>query len=119
MELIRKILFAAEKDGQPLYGSIVIDEYDPALVAEHAHLCVQKGLVQGESKVTMAGIRVVRLGQLTWDGHDFLSAIREDTVWNQLKSKIGQPLASIPFEVIKAAGVALTRQLIFGRLGLE
>ncbi len=42
---------------------------------------------------------------LTWGGHDFLDAIRNDDVWSKTKSTVQEKVGSATFEVVKALGL--------------
>lgn len=47
--------------------------------------------------------------RLTWEGHDFLDAVRSDTVWNKTKEKVTKSVGSASLEVVKAVAEAITR----------
>jgi hypothetical protein len=38
---------------------------------------------------------------MTWAGHDFLDAARDETLWNKAKVKFVKPGASFTFELVK------------------
>ena len=42
---------------------------------------------------------------LTWQGHEFLDAVRNDTVWRKTIALIKEKGGSVPFEVVKALAV--------------
>jgi predicted transcriptional regulator len=46
---------------------------------------------------------------LTWNGHEFLDAIRNDTVWNKLKQTIQEKGGSIPFTVMQDLSLSLAK----------
>ena len=41
------------------------------------------------------------VGNLTWEGYDFLEKIRQDTVWNRTKDLITQKGLPMALEVVK------------------
>jgi hypothetical protein len=63
----------------------------------------EAGLIEGEREVTESSNRVIRVYpmRLTWAGHDFLAAGRNDTVWQKAKAKIVSKLGDAPVEIFK------------------
>ena len=52
---------------------------------------------------------------LTWDGHDFLDAIRNDTVWQEAKETVqakGLDIQSLTLDVVKSVCVSAIKDLI-------
>ena len=86
MELIRKILFAIEngKKEDP------IDGYSEEELRYHQALLIEAELVDGQilhGNVTFSEAPVtVFIKKLTWSGHELLDSIREESVWNTIKS---------------------------------
>ncbi len=86
MELIRKILFAIEngEKGDP------IDGYSEEKLRYHQALLIEAELVDGQilhGNVTLSEAPVtVFIKKLTWPGHELLDDIREESVWNTIKS---------------------------------
>jgi hypothetical protein len=46
-------------------------------------------------------------GALTWDGHEFLSAVRNDTVWKKTLGVIKEHGGGLPFDVLKTVAIKL------------
>jgi len=44
---------------------------------------------------------------MTWAGHDFLDACRDEGMWQKAKSIIGEQMKSAPFDVLKTVLVNL------------
>ena len=47
------------------------------------------------------------VGALTWEGHNFIDNIREDTIWNNTKKKIKEKALPMTLEVIREISSAL------------
>ena len=102
-DLIRKLLFwFEEKPGPEVVSVPAIDGYDELTVKYHLLLLAQAGFLDNEPELTAQG-RIVQVHpfNLTWQGHEFLDAIREDKVWNKIKSKASSLGASLSYELIK------------------
>ena len=50
--------------------------------------------------------------RLTWQGHDFLDAVRNESVWNSTKAKVGKAVGSASLEVIRAVADGFTRSML-------
>ena len=49
---------------------------------------------------------------LTWQGHEFLDAARDQNTWNQAKKTIGEKGGSLTFDVLKGVLTQLARQTV-------
>ncbi|USK91502.1 DUF2513 domain-containing protein [Rossellomorea marisflavi] len=104
MELVRKILFSLENSNNTSKWALIqIDGYRPNEVSYHLKLLSQAGLV--EAKDLDNGVHSIWVAKsLTWDGHEFLASIDDDTVWAKVKGGIkskGLELGQISFGVLK------------------
>lgn len=79
----------------------------------HIELLIEAGLVDGKMLYTMdGGPTDFSAFRLTWAGHEFLDAIRSDTVWNKTKETFATKGLDMTFETIKAvAAAAMTSML--------
>lgn len=102
MELVRKILLAAEalpyaEDFQSLDG---VDEEQ---FITHALWLKQAGLIEA---VGMAGsgsdAKFAIVQGLTWDGTEFVSALQDETLWAKAKERFMRPGISFTLEIVKA-----------------
>jgi hypothetical protein len=112
MVLIRKILIAIEDrpPGSDSTGPVVMPEGDPVAVGEHVHLLVEGGFVEAINVTAQQDPHPQYLVErLTWEGHDFLCAIRHDTAWAKISAELTKHGGSLPFEIVKAIGIAALR----------
>jgi len=110
MELCRKILLAVEEqcNGDAI-EDLAIDGYTHTQVGEHCKMMYEYGLLQEFRAINADGCSMIMffVGEPTWEGHDFLDKVREDTVWNKTKETIkGKGLPMI-FDVIKDVAAAV------------
>jgi len=82
MDLIRDILFLYE-DGT------LIDEkkYSNEIIKEHISLLKDAGFIITESFFPPEGGALHYRDKLSWEGHEFISRIRENEIWNKIKSE--------------------------------
>jgi len=41
------------------------------------------------------------MDRMTWSGHDFLDAARDETLWKKAKQTVMKPAASFTFEIVR------------------
>jgi hypothetical protein len=98
MDTIRTIVLAV-RDATGTVSEVDGIAHDQFVM--HAQLLMEAGLVEGD---VLGGSR--RLPQdaaifrLTWAGHDFADAVRDDTLWNKAKGVVLKPAASWTFNAL-------------------
>lgn len=112
MELVRNVLlFTEAKTDVFTFEMPVFEGFDRDTVSGHVKLLAEQGLLRAEDMTTMGpGGREIAPMELTWQGHEFLDAIRADTVWRKLKSKVAEKGGSMPFEIVKELATTFARE---------
>ena len=116
IDLIRQILLDLEKGGAYTnWMDIDIEAYSPEQMDYHLELLVEAGLlsVRPSERGHSRWLPV----RLTWDGHEFLDVARDESRWKQLKESIAR-VGSIPFDMVRAALLEMTRREASGHLPL-
>ena len=114
MDLIRRILIMVGDSPVPLQATVFVDDMHPfETVAYHIDLIGQAHLAD-TSITRMSGDVIPRaeVGPLTWDGNEFLDAIRSDTIWTRVKQRVGATVGSTTIDVIKALAVKLASDML-------
>ena len=75
----------------------------------HFRLITQAGFVKAATNSDGTTFR-----ELSWDGCEFLDAIREESVWERCQAAISKHGGGMTLEILKSLGVAYTKE----RLGL-
>ncbi|MBN1461056.1 MAG: DUF2513 domain-containing protein [Armatimonadetes bacterium] len=112
MELVRAILLKAEAGDNS--GYLEIDGYDQSMVAAHAQIMAEAGLVVVPKILAndTTGPIAAKVSRLTWDGHEFLDSIRNEQVWMETKSTIGKKIGDASLEVVKTVATAVSLKLM-------
>ena len=102
LDLIRKIMIAIESHAESGEPSLDIDGHlsDEVL----GHLCFME-----DGKLIHRG--EVRL---TWEGHEFLEASRDDGIWEKAKQLVIERTGGLNTETLKAVLVQLAKDAVFG-----
>ena len=119
IELIRRILLAIE-DEPSTQHEFNMKGVDNLELWYNVDLLVQANLIRGVDvrwAADGAGPYVHSKGlvALTWDGHDFLDAIRNESVWQRANEKAnasGLDIQGLTFEVIKSLCVSTAKQIL-------
>lgn len=122
MDLVRDILLAIEKDSR-FDGSGWHQPDDPAdlgltqctyeQLAYHLTLLIEAELVEGKT-----AMRMPMINRLTWQGHEFVSDVRDPVVWR--KTKDGAKMAGnagiqFAWQIAKAYGKQVAKE----KLGID
>lgn len=122
MDLVRGILLLAEGAEGPVDKGAITSAFgctDEQAVF-HVELMASHGLVDARVRRVTSGAAaaVVSVSGLTWDGFDYLDAIRSADVWTRAKGAIAEAVGDAPLAVIKSVCTALAERLVMERLGL-
>ena len=111
-DLIRRILLKLEEkaDTDSFLHSDQVKGYAAEVVAYHYKLMADAELINIDDISDMGGEDYAALS-LTWQGHEFLDNIRNDTVWNKVKATIKSKGVDLSFELIKTVAVATVKSL--------
>lgn len=114
MDLVRLILLETERASTSFeIEKLVCDLYDMQVIAYHVEMLTAHGLL--DAKINRAWGRDAVGGTiyaLTWDGCDFLDAIREDKVWCKTKQVVKDTVGSTTLGVIKQTAITVATKLI-------
>ncbi len=83
-------------------------------------MLMQAGYLEGPKPVRSGsgGPPFIAIKDMTWDGHDFIAALENETVWSQIKQKLSpSELAGLPLGIIKDAGLGMLKAYIMNKLG--
>jgi len=117
-DILRDIMLAAEKQpaGHKLYASAIKTVSDnPHEIADHIQQLIEIGYL--DATVQFYGRDTppkAVIHRIKGPGHDFLQAMRDDTVWRMVKEKVMVPAASWTL----ATAVKYAEQWLAKKLGL-
>jgi len=117
MELVRNLLLEIERHPEA-YAPVAIEVpgYQKDMIGYHLALLLDAGLIEGSAGMIMGQkYPRVKVKRLTWAGHEFLEAAREDTRWKSAMTVVKEKGGAITFEVLRALLVSLMKTAV----GLE
>ena len=125
MDLVRTLMLGMEGPGfdgvrqvRPVPGDrelgVTEENYDR--IAYHLTLLVEAGFIKG--RLFARGMPVV--SGLTWEGHEFLDAVRDDGVWDKTKEvgkRAGANGLDVMFGIAKEVVKGKVSELLGGAFG--
>ncbi|MDZ4196666.1 MAG: DUF2513 domain-containing protein [Candidatus Izemoplasmatales bacterium] len=100
MDLARAILFEIETIPYDMnIHEIVIEGFSNDEINYHIMLLNEAGLVEALDLSSHGGLEW-KSKRLTWKGHEFLDASRNETIWNKAKSSIREKGLSLSFDLV-------------------
>jgi len=111
MELIRKMLIAIEDNPTGWAPDpFRVEGYSDDVISYHSYLLADAGLARGYDVTSRESCAPeYRILNLTWAGHEFCQAAREDTRWKKAMGVVAEKGGSVTFEVLKELLVLLMR----------
>lgn len=124
MDLIRALLLKLESlslsPGTIIYlepndQEIAIDGYSADQIEYHLDLLRERNLIECPGAQPMIGIGYRRL---TWEGHDFLDAVRDPEIWRKTK-KGAEVTGSFTFDLVKDLAKGFIKTKIEEHTGIK
>lgn len=114
LDLIRALL--VEFEGLPLDGAVsarevAVEPWSSDQIIYHCFLMQQSALIDARDASTMGGKNILVLS-LTSAGHDYLDAVRSDTIWNKVKSQAAAQGLSFTLDMAKTMAVFYGKQIL-------
>lgn len=115
LDLVRAILITAENADGPIGGDVLLSiEPDAKKVAYHLELMQAHGLINVTVKYD--GLNhapyMLELRSVTWEGYDYLDAIRSTRVWGKAKASMMGAIGEVSLSLAKETSLMVARQLI-------
>lgn len=116
MELCRKILFAIEEQYVDVaIHNLKIEGYSMEQVAYHCKILHEAGLIS-DYKPLPGGNHIISfgVGSITWNGHEYLDKIRQDSTWNKVKDTLKEKGLPMTIDTVSKVATAIISQMISG-----
>lgn len=114
MDLIRKLVLAVESHPHGFAPEeISIEGYSPEQIAYHSYLLIQAGLAEGSEGSTLESSGPEgMISNLTWAGHEFAEASRDDGRWRKATGLIRDKGGAMTISVVTGVLTQLAKQAL-------
>lgn len=133
-DCVRDVLLALEEvltievddDGDYSYNSLFsldifklvrLPEYSKVDITYSVLKLIETGYLDAETHNTGSDCLAFCINDITYDGHEFLQAIKSDTVWKDVK-KVTKKIGSISIPIISSIASSVISKLIANTMGL-
>ena len=114
LDLGRKILLKLEELPYNLGGHhFELEGYSPDQINYHLTLLEEAGLIEAINVSSHDGIGWLPQ-RLTWSGHDFLEASKDESRWEKAKRIVVEKGGGIAFDVLKKVLITLMTKDVLG-----
>jgi len=113
MDLVREIMLKIEAlpAGPPVLSRI--GEVEDVVLLNHLEMLIEAGLVRGKiSRSQGSRGDVIGISTLTWEGHEWLDAVRDPRVWEEAKTTLLESGDSLSFELTRAVATRIQRMRV-------
>lgn len=115
LDLIRQMLLLIEESKDVPPNSLDVDDFldlndKAAVIALHIGLLADAGFVEVE-KPRRGDITDWSITRMTFVGYEYLDAVRNDRIWRNVKTKIGE-LGGASFDIIKELAASMAKQYL-------
>jgi len=115
-ECVRAILTALEdmpeQDARLMPGDV--PGWAWQVVSYHIELLDEAGLIRAHCQRALGAEPLCWGERLTFAGHELLTALRNQTLWNRIKARVRDAGLELTVEAVKTAAAAITRQVLGG-----
>lgn len=115
MDLVRKLLFALQKEGYVIAAPDVleIEGYDDQAISYHLTILSDSPYVLAH----MGNRGAITHYRLTWQGHEFIDSIADPDRWDTIKETSAK-VGGFTFDMIAKIATELMTKAVSGQLGI-
>lgn len=94
-------------------ADIKIEGYSNDELIYTAEKLYEAGYISGNLTKTLSSrYPLILIQEITWQGHELLGNIRDNTVWKKLKSKISSVTTSVSIPILNSVASAILSELL-------
>jgi len=112
-EVIRDILSKIEENNDNSDFCNELQDENKESYMYHIELLIEAEFIKGkiESSLDLSEV-TCDIDRLTWIGHDFLDAIRSDSIWSKTKNILKEKGLGMSFDIIKKTAIKFAEEMI-------
>ena len=114
MDLVRKILLELEDAPYESGGlDLELEGYSPDQISYHVMLLNEAELIEANDLSTFGGPKWIPK-RLTWAGHEFIEASRDESRWEKAKNIMKEKGSGMAFDVLRSVLIQLMMKAVLG-----
>ena len=118
MDLVRKIILKIEDEYESTaLLNIKIEDYTVEQIAAHCKMLYEAGLISScDIKYANNNIYIFSVGNLTWEGYEYLELIRDDSIWKKVKDTAKNQGIPLMIDTVKQISLAIISSVTEGAI---
>lgn len=114
LDLIRDMLLRIESNENPVMycHDFVTEDISHDVVTYHLNLLLDSMYINASCRGAVNSPTQYTIKGLTTRGHDYLDSVRDDTLWSNLKKKLGSSIASLPLSVVPDIAISYLKSML-------
>lgn len=118
MDLIRKIMLRIEEEYiSTAIFNLQVEGYSAEQVATHCKMLYEAGLLSDyKAQYASDELYMFGVGNLTWDGYDYLEKVRDDSVWKKIKDTAKEHGVPLLIDTVKQISSAIISAMTEGAI---
>ncbi|KJS86265.1 MAG: hypothetical protein JM58_07135 [Peptococcaceae bacterium BICA1-8] len=113
LDLIRQILLIIEdKPDYDSWAGLDIPGKSNNEISYHIMLLNEAGLIEARKMCVYDGSSDWKPSRLTWEGHEFIEASRDENIWAKAKMIVKEKSGGLTLDVLKVVLVGLIKESI-------
>lgn len=116
MELVRQIMLRVEEKADLNPALVTIEGHEFGVINRHVEILAEAGFLDVMRRKMGNGPDQFFVRDLTWEGHEFIAATQNKTVWAKMKSTYGTELPKLPLDILKGIATKLLTDALMGQI---
>ena len=117
MNLVRELVLffeSVENDRPTPVKTIRIPGFSSELIVYNCEIMAEHGLILIANEMVLSSGKTFDISRLTWTGHEFADAARDESIWNKTTARIKSTVTSMAFDslvsVLKSSSIHVVNQ---------
>lgn len=108
MELVRRILLAIKARQSVEFAPLDLPDVSKVVLLRHLEMLEHEKLIEAKIRRSGPDVNAVWVKDMTWDGHDLIGILENETVWGKIKQSFTPAqFATLTLSTIKNVGTQL------------
>ncbi len=118
MDLSRKILLKIEEEYvSTAILNLVVENYSMEQIAIHCELLHEAGFISYyNAQYGGDSLDFFAVGNLTWNGYEYLDKIRDDSIWKKVKDTAKEQGLPLVFDTVKQLATVIISSMMEGAI---
>lgn len=120
MELVRALLLKIESATEPVdSAALEVEGFDSESIQYHVRLLAEAELLHAADTANRGNRYAMLVFRLTWNGHEFLDAARDNTTWSKARGSIKSSIGSASLQLLQRVLLTIGAEGLRSATGID